>query len=123
MRKPLHDTEWDGARLAHDRDASAPAMPGACSPRPHGHNGWAKRWLMPALVCFAVPLPSRLLSDDGAIQGVPWEALFSFAPTKTTLPSLEASIARLAAESANATCWVLKLRPHVEGCVAVDVAR
>ncbi|TDH63284.1 hypothetical protein E2C06_07905 [Dankookia rubra] len=81
------------------------------------------RWAMLALVVLAMPMPTKLLSEDGASRGIPREALFSFSPAEMMLPPVDVALARLAAESASASCWVQRLRPHGGGCAEPAAAR
>ena len=116
MQTALHDTEWDHVWSEHDRHVPAPpsSSPAKALKRPGTRK--ARHFRLAALALLALALPAQLLSDDGVTQGLSREALFSFSPIEVALPPLDASIARLAAESAGATCWVLDLRPQGSGC-------
>ena len=116
MRAPLHDEEWDGAWARHDR--SMPAAP-AAAPRPAVQTARGRKprsWIALVLVALTLPSPTHPLPGDGATRGIPREALFSLSPAEVMLPPLDVAIARLSAESASASCWVLQLRPQGGGC-------
>jgi len=117
MRKPLHDTEWDDRSAAYDRHVPHIAADEPAADAPRRRNLRLKHALMLALAFFALPLPGQLRSADGATAGLTRDAVFSFSPVEVTLPPIEVSLARLADESASATCWVLELRPRGTGCV------
>jgi hypothetical protein len=61
-------------------------------------------------------MPTPLLSNDGLSGGLPHEAMFSFSPAEVLLPPIHIAIARLAAESAVASCWVQQLWPQGGDC-------
>jgi hypothetical protein len=118
MRTALHDAKWDGAWAGHEQ--SVPVAPDA-EPEMGGSrsgNRQAKRWVLLVLVALAVPIPTPPLSGDGATRGLPRDSLFSFSPVETLLPPVDFALARLAAESASAGCWVQQLRPQGDGCAA-----
>jgi hypothetical protein len=116
MRAALRDAEWNEAWAGYDQVVpSAPAaQPVACI-RPSG-NRKARSWAVLALVALALPMPTQLLCEDGAPRGIPREAVSSFSPAEMLLPPVEVALARLAAESASASCWVQQLRPQGSGC-------
>ncbi len=123
MRKSSDDAEWDVLWATHDqRLVPAPVVAPDAAPQKRS-NLRLKHWLMLALAFFALPLPGQLLSADGTTGALPREAIFSLSPIEVALPPLDASIARLAAESASASCWVMELRPQGGGCATAVVTR
>jgi hypothetical protein len=118
MRTALHDAEWDGAWARHDQ--SVPVAPDAEPEMGIARSGNRRvtRWVLLVLVALAVPMPTPPLSGDGATRDLPREALFSFSPVEMLLPPVDFALARLAAESASAGCWVQQLRPQGDGCAA-----
>ena len=123
MLDPLDDTEWDAMRAGHDRAAplATAAEPKGAAAR--GGNRRLRRWAVLALVALTIPIPTQLLSEDGASRGIPRDALFSFSPTEMLLPPVDVALARLAAESASAGCWVQQLHPRGSGCAGGAAAR
>jgi hypothetical protein len=118
MRFATKDPEWDGIWARYDRHPpAAPAIQQVLVVR-HPDNRSAKRWFLLALVALALPFPTPLLSDDDAAGGLPRGAAASLSPVEVMLPPLELAVARLAAESASAACWVLQLRPQGGACGA-----
>jgi hypothetical protein len=118
MRADLYDTEWDGACARHD--LSVPAVSDAepeVGTAPPGTRKVKRRALL-VLVALAMPMQAPRLSEHGAAHGIPREALFSFSPAEMLLPPVDVALARLAAESASASCWVQQLRPQGGDCAA-----
>jgi len=109
--------DWDLVWQAYDRRHAGPV------PRPDAAPAVPRRRARGPVLALACCLAGCLalapglvtvlaeLSDAKALAGP-----VSLAPDEAALPPLSVAIARLAAESADAACWVRRLDPRGRGC-------
>jgi hypothetical protein len=111
----MADDEWESVWREYDRRAptsppAAPAAPKARARRPSP--------LVLLALGLSLALAPRLASLQanmaGGIDRPPVAA--SLSPAEAELPPLSASVARLAAHSADAACWVMRLDPRQPAC-------
>jgi len=121
----MTDDEWESVWQDYDRRRPAPAP--APAPAAAGKTVAARAGMRrphPLLIlalALALALAPQLASlhagtasgPDG-IDGL--GALASFSPTEAEAPPLSASVSRLAAQSAEAACWVMQLDPRHLAC-------
>jgi hypothetical protein len=119
MPHATRDPEWDRVWDEYDRRGnasvatrpapapeSAPASPVTVGLVPgHGHS---RRFWLPALVLLLFPGQTQSVWSEARPAAA---APASLSPLEAVLPPLDATIARLAAESPAAACWVAQLRP------------
>ncbi|MBL6459254.1 hypothetical protein JMJ55_28430 [Belnapia sp. T6] len=112
---PMGD-DWDLVWQEYDQRQPAPAArPVPARMRARRRLGWL---LALSLGLALLPRPAALMGDPegqlGASEAL--GALLSLAPEEAELPPLADAISRLAAESSEAACWVLRLKPMQRGC-------
>ncbi|SDB60562.1 hypothetical protein [Belnapia rosea] len=113
-RSGIADDDWDRVWQDYDRRHPKPVAPAAREiVKPKPLRGRISAMLLALALSLALaPRPASLMTGqpDGG------ESLVSLSPTEAELPPLSTSVARLAAESAHAACWVLQLDPRRPAC-------
>ncbi|MFC7472900.1 hypothetical protein ACFQS7_00935 [Dankookia sp. GCM10030260] len=118
MRTATKNAEWDGIWARYDLSTPPTPTRRQAPAIPQAGNRSARWGFLLALVALGIPFPTPLLSDEDVTGGLPREAVTSFSPVEAVLPPVGLAVARLAAESATAACWVLQLQPQGGGCGA-----